>query len=133
MTPPVRYGNSRSCVAAAAAARLNALFADNLYFVPVRHHSPACARATQALISEIRPVAVLIEGPESFSGLIPLLLDTQTRPPVAILCQTPARPAAAMDGGGASPGTAFFSVLRIQPGMGGVARGRGRGRHAGVY
>ena len=56
-----------------------------LYFAPIRHHSPACAWHLQALIDEVRPRQVLIEGPIDFAPLIPLLLDAATRPPVAIV------------------------------------------------
>ncbi len=54
-----------------------------LYF-PVRHHSPACAWHVDRLIREIRPAAVLIEGPRDATPLIPLLVDEETRMPVAI-------------------------------------------------
>jgi len=55
-----------------------------LWFAPIRHHSPACARATLALIERVRPKAILIEGPEQYAGLMPLLQDPRTRPPVAV-------------------------------------------------
>ncbi len=56
-----------------------------IHFAPVRHHSPACAVAVRAAIEELRPAAVLIEGPEEFSRLIPDLLHEETRPPIAVL------------------------------------------------
>ncbi|WP_285104167.1 DUF5682 family protein [Promicromonospora sp. MEB111] len=56
-----------------------------IYFAPVRHHSPACAVAVRAAIEELRPAAVLIEGPEEFTRLIPDLLHEATRPPIAVL------------------------------------------------
>lgn len=68
-------------------AGLARLAADGLYFAPVRHHSPACALALQELIREVRPAAVLIEGPDDFDQLLPLLLDAKTLPPVAVLSQ----------------------------------------------
>jgi Mg-chelatase subunit ChlD len=40
--------------------------ADVLFF-PVRHHSPACSRLVRTLIQELRPAAVLIEGPSDFN------------------------------------------------------------------
>lgn len=64
------------------------LFADDVYFVPIRHHSPACAFALRQLLAEIKPAAVLIEAPDTFQELIPLLLHPDTKPPVAILAQT---------------------------------------------
>ena len=53
-------------------------------YVPVRHHSPACARQVGRLIREIRPDAVLIEGPRDATHLIPLLSHPKTKMPVAI-------------------------------------------------
>jgi hypothetical protein len=52
---------------------------------PVRHHSPAGARWLATLIHELRPHLILIEGPSDATPLIPHLLATDTRPPVAIL------------------------------------------------
>ncbi len=56
-----------------------------LYVVPVRHHSPACAWALRALIADVRPAQILIEAPADFAPQIPLLLDAETRPPVALV------------------------------------------------
>jgi hypothetical protein len=61
------------------------LEAAGIWFAPVRHHSPACARAVRALIDEVGPVAVLIEGPAEFDALLPSLTDAATAPPVAVL------------------------------------------------
>ncbi|MFD6443724.1 DUF5682 family protein [Promicromonospora sp. NPDC060204] len=69
--------------AADAVGRLRA--ERGIYFAPVRHHSPACAVAVRAAIEELRPSAVLIEGPEEFTRLIPDLLHEATRPPIAVL------------------------------------------------
>ena len=57
----------------------------DLWVVPVRHHSPACAAHLERLIAHVRPAAVLVEGPCDFDPLIPALCDTRTRPPVAIV------------------------------------------------
>lgn len=62
------------------------LFAGPLYFAPIRHHSPACAQALTHMLRELRPQRLLIEGPESFDSLLPLLLDPQAKPPIAVLC-----------------------------------------------
>jgi hypothetical protein len=52
-------------------------------FFPVRHHSPAGAALVGDLIEELRPSAVLIEGPSDFNDRIDeLLLDHE--PPIAI-------------------------------------------------
>lgn len=66
--------------------RLNLFDAERgLYFVPIRHHSPACAWHLRALIAEVQPRQILIEGPVDFEPLIDVLLDAATRPPVAIV------------------------------------------------
>ena len=56
----------------------------NVYFAPIRHHSPACAWALREMIRAVRPAAVLIEAPIDFQHHIDLLLDDETRMPVAI-------------------------------------------------
>jgi hypothetical protein len=57
-----------------------------LHFVPVRHHSPACASCVERLIERVRPEVVLIEGPEDLTPLIPLMLHPETVAPFAAYC-----------------------------------------------
>jgi hypothetical protein len=59
--------------------------ARDLWVVPVRHHSPACAAHLERLIADVAPAAVLVEGPCDFDPLIATMCDTRTRPPVAIV------------------------------------------------
>ncbi|WP_157257612.1 DUF5682 family protein [Oerskovia sp. Root918] len=68
-----------------AVAGVEQLRAEGIYLAPVRHHSPACALAVEALLDEVRPAVVLVEGPEEYGRLLPVLLDPRTRPPVAVL------------------------------------------------
>lgn len=89
-------------------AGLTQLFADEVYFVPIRHHSPACALALQHLLAEIRPAAVLIEAPDGFSSMLPQLQDPATRPPVALLAQTP-------DADDGSTRSAFYPFCDYSP------------------
>ncbi|MFT4295968.1 MAG: DUF5682 family protein [Micropruina sp.] len=56
-----------------------------VHLVGVRHHSPGCAAALAALLDEVRPAVVLIEGPREYGALLPALADERTKPPVAIL------------------------------------------------
>lgn len=56
-----------------------------VHLVPIRHHSPACALALSALLEEVRPAVVLIEGPAEYTALLPALQDPDTVPPVAVL------------------------------------------------
>ncbi len=53
-------------------------------YMPVRHHSPACAYHVRQLIREWEPDCVLIEGPENASRLIPVMVHQDTAAPFAI-------------------------------------------------
>ncbi|MBD5528966.1 MAG: hypothetical protein HDR02_11295 [Lachnospiraceae bacterium] len=52
--------------------------------LPVRHHSPACAWQVQRMIETWHPQAVLIEGPDTASPLIPAMIDPATKAPFAV-------------------------------------------------
>ena len=56
-----------------------------IYLAPVRHHSPACALALRTLIRDVKPRQVLIEAPADFVTLLPVLLDPDLVPPVAVV------------------------------------------------
>ncbi len=76
-----------SSVESAEVFALNAAPIDlgrRVVYLPVRHHSPACAWHAARLIRELRPDAVLIEGPRNANGLIPFLTHPATRTPVAL-------------------------------------------------
>jgi hypothetical protein len=60
------------------------LIGPELIIFPVRHHSPACAWQLYRLLGEIQPSAVLVEGPRSFTPLVPLLVHPEARMPLAI-------------------------------------------------
>lgn len=51
-----------------------------IIFVPVRHHSPACARLVRDLALRLRPTAVLIEGPADFNERLDKLRLPHTLP-----------------------------------------------------
>ncbi|HEX6099903.1 MAG TPA: DUF5682 family protein [Thermoanaerobaculia bacterium] len=51
-----------------------------IVFIPVRHHSPACARLVQTLVERIRPAAVLVEGPSDFNDRLDELSLGHTLP-----------------------------------------------------
>lgn len=66
-------------------AKLHArLDTPSLIFVPIRHHSPACAWHLRRLITERKPASILVEGPESLDVHLPLLTHPELRPPIAI-------------------------------------------------
>ncbi len=37
--------------------------ARGIHVAPIRHHSPACAFHLMAMIEEVAPAAILVEGP----------------------------------------------------------------------
>lgn len=73
---------------AQALIKRSALEQQQIYFAPVRHHSPACSYALRQLIHQVKPTHVLIEAPASFVKILEHLHHQQTQPPIAILCQT---------------------------------------------
>ncbi|MER9333671.1 DUF5682 family protein [Mesorhizobium sp. M0293] len=52
----------------------------------IRHHGPGSAESLVQALRDLKPVAVLIEGPADASALLPLLASPQMQPPVALLC-----------------------------------------------
>lgn len=52
----------------------------------IRHHGPGSAASLVQALQELKPVAVLIEGPADASTLLPLLARPEMQPPVALLC-----------------------------------------------
>lgn len=83
--------------AAALRERFSALVTGDLIVFPVRHHSPACALHVARLIDQRTPSVVLVEGPRSFSPLVPLLTHADTEAPVAVYVY------AVLDGEGGMP------------------------------
>src|SRR6187401_877004 len=68
----------------ALTTRVDKILAEDIYWLPVRHHSPAIAAQVDACIRERKPKIVFIEGPHEAQGMIEFLIDSKTRPPVAI-------------------------------------------------
>jgi hypothetical protein len=61
----------------------------------IRHHGPGSARAVAAALAELKPDAILIEGPPEADALIPLAAHPAMRPPVALLVYADADPSRA--------------------------------------
>lgn len=53
-------------------------------FLPVRHHSPACAYHLKQTIDSFLPDIILIEGPKNANALIPVMVHDDTKPPFAV-------------------------------------------------
>lgn len=68
----------------AVKALADGVLAEELYWFPVRHHSPAVARHVRAAIRARKPKLVLIEGPADATPLIRHIVDAKTKPPIAL-------------------------------------------------
>ena len=90
---------------------LAALVSDRVVYFPIRHHSPACSRHLEQLIRQRKPQSILIEGPRSFTALIPLLLHPKTKTPVAIYTSFVTEP----DGPPEDPAAAKTSAMLGPP------------------
>lgn len=64
--------------------RAEGVLGEELYWFPVRHHSPAVARGAAECIRERKPKVVFIEGPHEAQKMIEFVIDAKTKPPVAI-------------------------------------------------
>jgi uncharacterized protein DUF5682 len=59
--------------------------AGEVFLFGIRHHGPGSARRLVEALDELRPAAVLIEGPADLSHLLPMLADPDMATPVALL------------------------------------------------
>jgi hypothetical protein len=67
-------------------ARVDAVLAEELFWFPVRHHSPVAARFVESALEDRRPKIVFVEGPAEANHLVEHVLHAKTSPPVAIYC-----------------------------------------------
>ncbi|MBV8857429.1 MAG: hypothetical protein JOZ02_10900 [Acidobacteria bacterium] len=58
----------------------------------IRHHGPGSARSVGAALRELKPDAVLVEGPPDADELLALAAHASMRPPVALLVYPPDEP-----------------------------------------
>jgi hypothetical protein len=56
-----------------------------VHVFPVRHHSPRSSAVLGAFLARVAPRVVLIEAPDDATSLVGVLVDAETKPPVAIL------------------------------------------------
>jgi hypothetical protein len=89
-----------------------------VHVFPVRHHSPRTSAALEAFLGAVDPEVVLIEGPADATGLIDVLVDPETEPPVAILGYR-------TDG---TPGSAMWPFASYSPEYVAARWARSRGR-----
>jgi len=64
---------------------IDLLLLEQVHVFPVRHHSPRTSAVLAAFLEEVNPALVLVEGPEDATAIIDVLVDAETRPPVAVL------------------------------------------------
>lgn len=62
---------------------------NELYILGIRHHGPGSARMVVRALQEIKPDAVLIEGPPDAAEIVPIAGDAGMVPPVAMLVYDP--------------------------------------------
>ncbi|MDM5186308.1 DUF5682 family protein [Bacillus sp. DX4.1] len=73
-------------------AEVNSLFqraynlSNNVVYVPIRHHSPACSFHVQKIVELYKPDAILIEGPIDCNPLIPHIVSAESEAPICIYC-----------------------------------------------
>jgi hypothetical protein len=65
-------------------SQVDSVLASELYWFPVRHHSPTTALNLKKVLQKRRPRVIFIEGPSQANEMIPFLTDSKTKPPVAI-------------------------------------------------
>lgn len=61
----------------------------SIHVFGIRHHGPGCARSLRAALEDLQPDIVLVEGPPDAHEVLPLLVDEQMKPPVALLIYRP--------------------------------------------
>jgi hypothetical protein len=64
--------------------RVDEVLSDELYWFPIRHHSPVVAAQLRSVILKRKPKMIFIEGPSDANHLLPHLLDSKTKPPIAL-------------------------------------------------
>lgn len=58
----------------------------------IRHHGPGSARSLRRALEQLRPDAILVEGPPEADELLPLIAQAEMQPPVALLLYVPDQP-----------------------------------------
>ncbi|MGH3391056.1 MAG: DUF5682 family protein, partial [Actinomadura sp.] len=86
----------------------------------IRHHGPGSARALKRALEDLKPDAVLIEGPPEADPIVSLAADPGMVAPVALLAHVPADGPAGGSGGGSGGGehgrrAAFWPFAEFSP------------------
>jgi len=68
----------------------------SVHLFGIRHHGPGSARSLLAALRELKPDALLIEGPPDAEDMLPFALNAGIEPPVALLVYVPDEPSRAV-------------------------------------
>ncbi len=71
---------------------ISTLRSQSPYLFGIRHHGPGSARSLCRALEELKPDAILVEGPPDAAGVLPLIGHADMRPPVALLIYVPGEP-----------------------------------------
>ncbi|MCX7925439.1 MAG: DUF5682 family protein, partial [Fimbriimonadales bacterium] len=111
-----------------AEVAVSAVRVRGVHVVPVRHHSPAIARATAAVIRALRPRLVLIEGPSDANHLIDALTAPDAHAPLAILAYR--QPQARQASADLAPQVVFYPFCDYSPELAALRTARALGIEA---
>lgn len=64
----------------------------NVHIFGIRHHGPGSARSLLQALHTLQPDVILVEGPPDADEILPLLAQTDMKPPVALLIYAPDQP-----------------------------------------
>jgi hypothetical protein len=64
----------------------------SIHIFGIRHHGPSSVRSLSQALMQLQPDIMLVEGPPDAEAVLPLLIDPQMRPPVALLVYSPENP-----------------------------------------
>src|SRR5262245_36069310 len=64
----------------------------SLQIFGIRHHGPGSARSLRQALESLQPDCILVEGPPDAADALPLLANSEMKPPVALLIYPPDQP-----------------------------------------
>ncbi|MEW6493543.1 MAG: DUF5682 family protein [Cyanobacteriota bacterium] len=64
----------------------------NPHIFGIRHHGPGSARSLRDALETLQPDVILVEGPPDADTMLPLLVNPEMQPPVALLIYVPDQP-----------------------------------------
>lgn len=68
----------------------------SIHIFGIRHHGPGSARSLEQALQALQPDCILVEGPPEADELLPLMLQSEMEPPVALLIYASENPSQAV-------------------------------------